>query len=208
LRPVIQDLLLPTLAYVGGPAEVAYFAQSAVLYEKLLGSVTPILPRTSATIVEAKVAKLLSRYRLSIQQALVPDFELIEMIGKHSLPGEISGQLMAAREQASAEEQRISQSLARLDPTLADAAKTSFSKINYQINRLERRVTAAHLRRNAEVAGHARRITNVLYPHRNLQEREVAGAYFLARYGLGFLDELYGALDTRCPDHLLLFPET
>ena len=53
-RPVVQDYLLPTLVYTGGAAEVAYFAQAAVVYEKLLGRVTPILPRFSATLVEAE----------------------------------------------------------------------------------------------------------------------------------------------------------
>src|SRR5262249_44518192 len=52
LRPVVQDYLLPTLTYTGGSAEVAYFAQGAVVYERLLGRVTPIVPRFSATIVE------------------------------------------------------------------------------------------------------------------------------------------------------------
>ena len=45
LRPVFQDEILPTSAYVGGPAEIAYFAQSAVLYERILGRVTTVLPR-------------------------------------------------------------------------------------------------------------------------------------------------------------------
>jgi hypothetical protein len=53
LRPVVQDYLLPTLAYVGGAAEVAYFAQAAVLYEHFLRRVTPIVPRFSATLIEA-----------------------------------------------------------------------------------------------------------------------------------------------------------
>src|SRR5260370_6907700 len=68
MRPAVQDYLLPTLAYVGGPAEVAYFAQSAVVYEQLLGRVTPILPRISATLVEPKIGRLLSKYRITIPQ--------------------------------------------------------------------------------------------------------------------------------------------
>ena len=67
LRPVIQDYLLPTLAYVGGAAEVAYFAQVGVVYESLLARVTPIVPRLSATIVEQKPKALLERYGLSLR---------------------------------------------------------------------------------------------------------------------------------------------
>src|SRR5208283_1398336 len=66
LRPVVQDYLLPTLAYTGGAAEVAYFAQVAVVYEKLLGRVTPVVARFSATVVDAKVQRLLERYGLRL----------------------------------------------------------------------------------------------------------------------------------------------
>jgi bacillithiol synthase len=51
LRPIVQDYLLPTLAYTGGAAEAAYFAQAGAVYEALVGRVTPIVPRFSATIV-------------------------------------------------------------------------------------------------------------------------------------------------------------
>ena len=54
LRPVFQDAILGTSAYVGGPAEIAYFAQSQVLYERILGRTTPVLPRLSATLIEPR----------------------------------------------------------------------------------------------------------------------------------------------------------
>ena len=66
LRPVVQDYLLPTLVYVGGAAEVAYFGQGAVVYKALIGRATPIFPRFSATIVEAKSQTLLERYGLTV----------------------------------------------------------------------------------------------------------------------------------------------
>src|SRR5206468_7465052 len=68
LRPVVQDYLLPTLAYTGGAAEVAYFAQAAVVYQALLGHVTPIVPRLSVTIVEPKPKALLERYQLPLPE--------------------------------------------------------------------------------------------------------------------------------------------
>ena len=66
LRPVMQDFLLPTLAYVGGPAEVAYFAQCEVVYKTLLGRVTPVLPRCSATLVEEHQQKILQKVSLTV----------------------------------------------------------------------------------------------------------------------------------------------
>jgi bacillithiol biosynthesis cysteine-adding enzyme BshC len=71
LRPVIQDYLQPTIAYVGGAAEIAYFAQSEVLYRELLGRVTPVLPRGSTTLIEPGVARLLDKNRLQPRDAFV-----------------------------------------------------------------------------------------------------------------------------------------
>ena len=68
LRPVLQDYWLPTLAYIGGPAEIAYFAQAAVVYEKLLGRITPILPRMSATLIEPRIERLLSKYEVELPE--------------------------------------------------------------------------------------------------------------------------------------------
>src|SRR6202012_2874756 len=62
LRAVFQDTILPTAAYVGGPAEVAYFAQSAVVYERILGRITPVLPRLTATLIEPAIAKVIEQH--------------------------------------------------------------------------------------------------------------------------------------------------
>ncbi len=70
LRPVFQDAILPTSAYVGGPAEIAYFAQSQVLYERILGRTTPILPRLSATLIEPAIAGLLARHEVSLPDVI------------------------------------------------------------------------------------------------------------------------------------------
>src|SRR6202795_5289931 len=67
LRPVLQDFLLPTAAYIAGPAEIAYFAQAEVIYKKLLERMTVILPRAAYTILDAKTEKLLRRYGLKVE---------------------------------------------------------------------------------------------------------------------------------------------
>src|SRR5579863_864567 len=80
LRPVIQDYLLPTAAYIGGPAELAYFAQSSVIYDRLLGRMPVVLARSAFTILDARASKLLARYKLTVPETLVHEEALKERL--------------------------------------------------------------------------------------------------------------------------------
>ena len=66
LRAIVQDSLLPTAAYVGGPAEVAYMAQVEVVYRKLGARMPAILPRAGFTLIEPHVAHLMKKYGLTL----------------------------------------------------------------------------------------------------------------------------------------------
>jgi len=94
LRPVVQDYLLPTLAYTGGSAEVAYFAQAAVIYQALLGRVTPIVPRFSATVIDAKANGLLGRYGLALTDLFETAEKLRERLAAQALPQELQTALI------------------------------------------------------------------------------------------------------------------
>jgi uncharacterized protein YllA (UPF0747 family) len=204
LRPVVQDYLLPTIAYTGGPAEVAYFAQAAVLYEALSGRVTPIVPRFSATVVEAKPQALLERYELHFPDIFQGPDKLREQMAAGTLPKD----LQSAFEQAeSALEQsmvKIREGLVRLDATLVDSAMNAATKMQYQLSQLRSRAARAELRQTEVLGRHADLMSNVLYPNKNLQEREIAGIYFVARHGTEFLREIYNAIHTDCLDHQVL----
>ena len=98
LRPVFQDTILPTAAYIAGPAEIAYFAQSAVIYQQVLGRVTPLLPRLSATLVEPALAKILAAHEIQFPQlweAKTAD-ELSQRLGARAMPIELKRKLAAA----------------------------------------------------------------------------------------------------------------
>ena len=204
LRPVVQDYLLPTLAYTGGSAEVAYFAQVAVVYQELLGRVTPVIPRFSATIVEAKPKALLDRYGLSLPGLFHGPEQLRERMAVHALPRE----LQSAFEQADASLEKsltaIRESLARLDNTLVDAANNAGSKMHHQLESLRARAARAELRQSEILSRHAELLSNSLYPNKALQERGIAGVYFLARYGSRFLMDLYENVHTDCLDHQVI----
>jgi bacillithiol biosynthesis cysteine-adding enzyme BshC len=205
LRPVIQDYLLPTLAYTGGPAEVAYFAQVAVVYEILLNRVTPVLPRFSATIVNPKMGKLLEKYRLKLTDLFAgPDAVKVAM-AKRVLPESLRTNFQNADAAVHAAIERIKDDLQKLDPTLVQSANRAEAKMRYQLDRLGKRAARAELLRNEIVERHAELLSSNLFPHKNLQEREIAGVYFLAQHGLDLMHTLYEAAQNECPDHQVIY---
>lgn len=205
LRPVIEDYLLPTLAYVGGPAEIAYFAQAAVVYEELLGRVTPILPRLSATLVEPRIQRLLERYGISPAEFFIDPEHLRLRIAERALPGDVNATFDAATKSLQAALGDIQSALERLDPTLVEASERAASKIHYQLDRLRERAARAQLRRSAETAAHAALLSNSLFPQKEPQERVIGAMSFLGRYGTQLLLTLYDAAKTECPDHRIVY---
>ncbi len=204
LRPVVQDYLLPTLAYVGGPAEVAYFAQAAVVYEELLGRVTPVLPRFAATLIEQRIKRLLDRYQLKITDTFHGEEHLRVLLAEHSLPADLNATFDQAAGSLDTSLQQLNAVLERLDKTLLDAAATAGSKMRYQLERLRERAARAQLRRSEDQARHADELITALYPDKNLQERELGGVSYLARHGTQLLLRLYDAAPTSCPDHQIV----
>ena len=205
LRPVVQDYLLPTLAYTGGPAECAYFAQAAVVYEKLLGRVTPVVPRLSATLMEPKAASLLERYGLRLTDVFEGPERLREALAERALPADLKAAFDAAEKSLEQCLTRIVTSLEHLDPTLVDAAQNAGSKMHYQLDRLQGKAARAELLRNEVLDRHASLLNNVLFPQKNLQEREIAGVSFLARQGMELLERLHQATNGSCPDHQVVY---
>ena len=205
LRPVVQDYLLPTLAYIGGPAEVAYFAQAGVVYEKLLGHVTPILPRFSATLIEPKLQKLLQRYRIELKDLFHGFDALREKLAEHSLPPDLHESFDNAEKSLAQSLASVRAALERLDPTLVKAAERAASKMHYQLGRLRGRAARAQTLRSEIVDRHTVQLSSALFPRKALQEREIAGIYFLARHGTQLLDRFYAAAESGCPEHQVLY---
>jgi bacillithiol synthase len=204
LRPVVQDYLLPTLVYTGGAAEVAYFAQVGVVYEKLLGRVTPILPRFSATLLEPKPERILNRYNLGLAEILRGPEEVREAIASRTLPQDLQARFSEAYAGVERSMSAVRESIAKLDSTLVQAADRARTRMWYQINRLHRRASRAELLRNEVIARHADALSHALFPNRSLQEREVAGISFAARYGPQLLDDLFKQINPDCHDHQVI----
>jgi bacillithiol synthase len=204
LRPVLQDYWLPTLAYIGGPAEIAYFAQVAVVYKQLLGRVTPIVSRLSATLIERRIERLLNKYEIELPQLFHGEHELRDCLAARALPADLKQNFQSAKLNAEGAMKRVSDSLWQLDSTLVEAASRATSKMQYQIDRLQKRAAQAELRRTEILTRHAAQIENAIYPRKTLQEREIAGIYFYAKYGPSLIKQLIDLAQTRCIEHKVL----
>ena len=211
LRPVFQDFLLSTSANVGGPAEVAYFAQSAVLFERILGQnlsgrVTPVLARFSATLVEPAIGDLLHQHELTLERVFAgnPD-SLAQLLAARSLPAEGRRKLAAAGTALDAELSPLVDWMRSLDESLARPAETAASKMRYQMNRLRRLAANFQLQREASLARHAQAISQALYPGGVLQERLHGAAYYLARHGFALAEEMTRQAAHNCPGHTELW---
>ena len=204
LRPVVQDYLLPTLAYTGGAAEAAYFAQVGAVYEKLLDRVTPIVPRFSATLVEPKVQRWLRQYGITVRDVFDGPETLRQALASRTLPADLQAAFERANKSVEESFSGLQEALAKLDPTLVEASQTGASKIHYQLDRLRERAMAAELRRSEVVSRHAEALSQALYPENALQERGIAGVYFIARHGTELLRSIHETMRTDCHDHQIL----
>ncbi len=204
LRPLVQDYLLPTVCYIGGPSEIAYFAQIEVVYSKLAGRVTPIVPRIFATLIEPRAAKLLDRYQLSLPDLFNTPEKTRELVASRALPDSILKSFDLAAEHVEKALALIQGPLEKLDKTLIDAAENAGSKMRYQLQGVRDKAARAEARKNTEVLRHADELITALYPNKELQEREVGAAYFLLKYGRGVVEQIKSAARTGCGEHQVI----
>lgn len=201
LRPAVEDYVLPTLAYTGGAAETAYFGQAGAVYENLLGRVTPVLPRFSATIVEPKMQRLLEKHKIAVTDAFDGPEGLRREIASKNLPADLKAAFESAEKSFDGSFAVLKQSLEKLDKTLVDAADTACSKMQHQLEKLQSQAARAEALKGELVSRHAEHLSNSLYPDKGLQERGIGAIYFLARYGKELLQQLYESIHTDCHDH-------
>lgn len=204
LRPVLEDYLLPTLCYIGGPAEVAYFAQVETVYRHLAARVTPIIPRIFATLVEPRQAKLLDRYGLKLTDVFVGGEKLREVVAARALPEGVNASFDAAAERLEQALAAIGPALAQLDKTLVEAAENAGSKMRYQLQSLRDKAARAEVRKNSQLQHHADELSTLLYPNKEMQEREIGALYFLLKYGKGFVAELKELMRADCVEHQVI----
>ena len=200
-RPAMQDAIFPTAAYIGGPAEVAYFAQAAAVYETLGRPVPPVYPRISATLLEPRVARALKKYDMQF----VDVFRGRDFM-RHKAVATVQGveSFDRARDHITAELESLRPALTSVDATLAGALDTSQQKVSHQLETLRTKFVNAEARRNETLERQLEAIGNSIFPEKKLQERVLNITSFLARYGLSILPHLEQTLDLDSRQHQVI----
>lgn len=206
LRPVFQDAILPTAAYIGGPSEVSYFAQSQVLYDAILGRTTPVLPRLTATLIDSQAAALLTQYGLTLRDVMTttPD-EMEQRLGARAIPAAGRKKIESAGAAMNAELADLTQWLSGLNAELGRSAEVSAGKMRYQMDRLRRLASTYILQKDTTLKKHVDALYRNLFPDGHPQERLLGSAALLARSSGQLIADLVGVAAEQCPGHKAVF---
>jgi bacillithiol synthase len=205
LRAVVQDYLLPTIAYYGGSAEIAYFAQTAEVYRVLERPVTPILPRSSLTMIERHTGRTLERYGLMLADFFEGPEAVMKRVVEEHLGAHTAKSFTKTEENVNEELDRLRKELETVDPTLASALETGRRKINYQLEGLRARFHRAQMMRDEAAQRQLQRAFDQLYPQKDLQERHINIASLLARHGTYVIEWIYNAVNIGSNEHQVVY---
>lgn len=205
LRAVVQDYLLPTIAYYGGAAEIAYFAQTAEVYRVLERPATPILPRSSLTMIEHHTGRLLGRYDLTLVDFVEGLEPVIKRVVVEHLAADSAKLFADAEQNVNHELDRLRQELQSIDPTLANALETGRKKINYQLDGLKQRFVRAQMTRDEAAHRQLQRAFDQLYPNKDLQERHINITSLLARHGTYVIEWIFNAINLGSNEHQIVY---
>ena len=205
LRAVVQDYLLPTIAYYGGAAEIAYFAQTAEVYRLLERPATPILPRSSLTMIERHTGRVLERYGLTLADFFEGLEPVITRVVEEHLGAGTAKRFTDTEEHINSELDRLRDELKSIDPTLASALDTGRKKIQYQLDGLRTRFVRAQMARDEAAHRQLQRAFDQLYPNKNLQERHINVTSLLSRHGTYVIEWIFNAINLGSTDHQIVY---
>ena len=205
LRAVVQDYLLPTIAYYGGAAEIAYFAQTAEVYRVLERPATPILLRSGLTMIERHTGRVLERYGLTLADFFEGLEPVIRRVVEEVLGADTAKLFSKAEQNVNHELDRLRQELEAIDPTLASALDTGRKKINYQLDGLRTRFVRAQMSRDEAAHRQLQRAFDQIFPNKDLQERHINITSLLARHGSYVIEWIFNAINIGSNEHQIVY---
>ncbi len=204
LRPLVQDWLLPTVAYVAGPSELAYLGQAQVLYEDFERTQPVIFPRAAFTLVDRRSSRLMEKYGLQIEDVWKGEEHLGARLAASGVEPGWNDRFEEKKQAVRNVLEELRGDVERIDPTLVGALATVQEKMVYQLDRFQGKLSRSTLQRSEKLANAAQRLRQLLFPRKNLQERVISGAYFLGRADYDLLENLYRQVQVQSSEHQVI----
>lgn len=204
LRPIVQDTLFPTIAYVTGPHELAYLGQLREAYRLFEVPMPLVYPRLSATLLDHAATRFLTRYELGLDALQARDDSALNRLIDAQLPPAVEAAVAAAERSIGAELDGIAEQVPVIDPTLAGAARTTRERMQRDLRNLRAKIVTAAKRRDATLRRQFHRAQAQAFPGGAPQERAVSLVSFLNRCGPQVVDRLLDDLPLDIGRHWLL----
>ncbi|MCZ6597490.1 MAG: bacillithiol biosynthesis cysteine-adding enzyme BshC [Planctomycetota bacterium] len=201
LRPIVQDLVLPVAAYVGGFGELRYHAELPPLRRRVEAPESVFVPRVSCTLVDPETQTSLEKLGLSVLD-VVKDRGRLGEGEETALP--VAERLRRVAAAAARDLEALRNELAELDQGLAVQLKRTASQLADLVDKLARKAERVHANREGKGRRHQRRLQSALYPRGLPQERVLGALSFVARFGTGWIEELALQLDPFPSEHLVV----
>jgi uncharacterized protein YllA (UPF0747 family) len=190
LRPVVERAILPTATYIGGPAEIAYFAQLSPIAQTLGVAVPSVVPRWSCRIIEPHVAKILDKLHIRPEELRDPH-EVEARLARAHLPKRVVDELDSTRALVDTKLDELTDAVAEEKAPIGPAVTGGLrANLMRRLDRFERRLIAAAKKQHADIMHDIGTARGSLYPLGKPQERGLNFVPLLARYGSGLLDDM------------------
>jgi len=190
LRPIVQDALFPTAAYVAGPNELAYLGQLKPVYAHFGVPMPLMVPRVSATLLDSAGVRFLAKHGVAVESLHAQDESVLNRLLEASLPQEVERAYHAAAAVLGDRMQDLVQAVPAIDPTLEGAARSAAGRIHHELQGLHAKIIHAAKRRDETLRRQFARTRAQAFPNGHAQERTIGFVSFLNRYGPGLIDQL------------------
>ena len=204
LRPVVQDALFPSIAYVAGPSELAYLAQLRPVYEHFDVPMPVIYPRATATLVDRATVKFLDKHDVTFADLHPQDDSVLNRLLSALLPETVERSLGEAERLVDEQLEILAGTVPAVDPTLTGTVDTTKKRIHRDLHTLRGKIVQAAKRRDETLRRQFERARSLSFPGGTPQERVVGSVYALNRYGPHLVDQILRELPLDLGRHWLL----
>ena len=204
LRTIAQDSLLPTIAYVGGPGEIAYWGQLKSVYQAFDLPMPIVIPRAGFTLLEAKIKRHLEKFRLDVRDLFADREKAFKSALKSLMPADLDQQIQTSRQKIASEFGLLAQKMLAIEPTLESALEKTESNVASQLGIMEQKVVRAIRDREKIVAQQLETISHNIFPDDSLQERKLNILPFLVRHNWSIIQKIYEEIGITEFEHKIL----